>query len=499
MDKIIIFLIIILMTLLIIFCFVIHPIILDTFTNINFPVDAVITFRGEKLNLNHNREGYNYEIKYCLRSISKNMPWIRNIYVLQGADAKIPSFFSKNYLKYNVMLYNDDEIIPKKYLPTNNSDSIETFLTLLPGLSEHFIYFCDDIFVRKETPVDYFFTSSGVSKRPVFPVVYHKQIVNYHNRSSDGDIKTPPSSGMWYPHVPIAYTKTEFNEYLNKYSDFIEYIRSVRSRKNNTYTLCHNIGLLYPCLQLHSGINYLGKGISNEHEIIASDYYAYPRDISIIELGLKRFFCVNDESSGSLEERVINRTKFRKIMEKIFPEKSRAEIDEYEYFGAGITTDRQIRENAFKKVISIFNSNDIEYFINYGTLLGIIREGRLLEFDDDVDILVHEKNYDKAYNLIKKEYTLMLTDSDFCQGYSHEGQIELYKYTVDNKNVIDKWTNKNKNPVGIQPLINVYPLKSMYIPLLNLYVKIPNKPEKILENTYENWKIPTRDKGFKIN
>jgi hypothetical protein len=492
--NITIFLISILIFVLIIFCFMIYPIVqpkIDKFLGTDFPVDAVITFRGEKFNLNHNREGYNYEIKYCLRSISKNMPWIRRIYVLQGADSKVPSFFSENYEKNNVFLYNDDEIIPKQYLPTNNSDSIETFLTYLPGLSEQFIYFCDDIFVRKEVPIEYFFTSSGVPKRCKFPVIYHEAIKDY-------EFKTPPSPGLWYPHVPIAYTKTEINKYLNKYSEFIEYIRNIHSRKNNSFTSCHNIGLLYPCLQLHSNINFMSKGINNgEYEIEASDYYAFPRDMMIIEFGSKKFFCVNDESTGSLQDRVINRNKLRKIMEKIFPEKSRAEIDQYEYFGAGIKTDRKVREKTFKRIINIFNDNNIEYFVNYGALLGIIREGRLLEFDDDIDILVHEKNYDKAYDLVRKEYTLMRTDPDFCQGYVHEGQIELYKYTVNDKEVIDKWTLKHNDITGIQHIYDIYPLKVMYVPLLNLNVNIPNKPEKILENVYENWKVPTIDKGLK--
>lgn len=498
MDKSIVILFLLVLVVIVV-CLLLKPMIQNKFkfSNIGkfkFPVDAVITFRGEKLDLNHRREGYNYEIKYCLRAISKNMPWIRKIYILQNSDARVPSFFSDKYESNNVLLYNDNEVIPSKYLPTTNSNSIETFLTLLPDLSENFIYFNDDIFVRKEVPVDYFFTSTGVPKRPIFPVVYHKQI-------GKNEISAPPSPGMWYPHVPIAYTKSEIDEYINKYPDFIEYIRSIRTRKNDGHYQCYKLGLLYPCLQLHASINYQGKGLTNELEIMASDYYAFPRDLPFIKLGRKKFFCVNDESTGSMEERIANRNRFRKIMEDIFPEKSRAEIDQfgygYEYFGAGIKTDRKIREKVFKKVINILNTNEIEYFVNYGTLLGLIREGRLLESDDDIDILVHEKDYNKAYSLINKEYTLMRTDPDFCQGYIHQGQVELYKYTVENGKVIDKWTKKHNDLSGIQPVNYVYPIQSKYIEILGIQVSLPNEPEKILENVYENWKVPTGSKGFK--
>lgn len=296
----------------------------DKFLNISrigykFPVDAVITFRGEIFNSNSNREGYNYEIKYCLRAISKNMPWIRRIYILQNGP-EVPSFFSENYLKNNVYLYSHLDVIPKKYLPTTNSDSIETFLTRLPGLSENFIYFNDDMFVRKPVSIDYFFTAKGIPKRIMFSRIYLKQ-----NR--EDIIESPPAPGIWYPHVPIPYTKTEINEYINRYPKFIEYIRSIKSREDKFYEACHNIGLTFPCMQLHAGVDFMGKGVyNNDHLLSALDYYFYPFDLNSIELGTRKFFCLNDHSLGSLEERNINRNKLKKIMEKIFPEKSRAEI-----------------------------------------------------------------------------------------------------------------------------------------------------------------------------
>lgn len=289
---------------------------IDRFMSINYPVDAVITFRGEKFNVNNNREGYNYEIKYCIRAISKNMPWIRKIYILQN-DADIPSFFSKNYEQNNVFLYGHSEIIPQKYLPTTNSDSIETFLTLLPGLSEHFVYFCDDIFVRKEMPIDYFFTAFGVPKRVKFPRMYLPQIGN--------KMKSPPSPGVWYPHIPIPYTKSEINAYLNEYSEFIEYVRSIRERKDKIFDVCHNIGLTFPCMQLHTGVDFMNRTNNGYYGIDIADYYFYPNDILKIESGTKPFFCIGDHSIGSLQERNQNRNKLRIILEKIFSEKSRAE------------------------------------------------------------------------------------------------------------------------------------------------------------------------------
>ena len=312
----------------------------DLFSNIstinqtigyNFPVDAVVTFRGEFLDLNNEREGYNYEIKYCLRSISKNLPWIRNIYVMQNPQAKIPSFFSENYRENGVILLSDDQVIPKKYLPTTNSESIETFLAMIPGLSEQFIYFCDDIFVNKPTPIEYFFTKTGIPKRLIFSRMYHgqKQLTNKYG------FKAPPSPGfwVWYPHVPIPYTKTEINNFLNAYPEFIEYIRSIRSRKDKKtwFDSCVDIGLTFPCMQFHTNVDWFTSQNQNvesagESGDQALDYIFFPQDTWKIRDSLKRFICVGDHFTGSLAERSIERDKLKGALESIFPEKSRAEI-----------------------------------------------------------------------------------------------------------------------------------------------------------------------------
>lgn len=168
----------------------------------------------------------------------------------------------------------------------------------------------------------------------------------------------------------------------------------------------------------------------------------------------------------------------------------------YENFANGIITNRNIRETVLKNVVEILNNNKIEYFVCYGVLLGIIREGNLLEFDDDIDILVYENDYENAYNLISKKYTLMRTDPDFCQGYIHEGQIELYKYKKEGTKIIDKWTNRSKIQGTFDKDI-IYPIKNIYVPTLKIYINVPNKPEKLLEQVYSNWRVPTRDKGYR--
>ncbi|EAR00168.1 LicD family protein [Maribacter sp. HTCC2170] len=52
-------------------------------------------------------------------------------------------------------------------------------------------------------------------------------------------------------------------------------------------------------------------------------------------------------------------------------------------------------------VISIFETCKIEYWLEGGTLLGIRREERLLPWDNDLDISIHEKEGNKLAPLLK--------------------------------------------------------------------------------------------------
>ena len=53
-----------------------------------------------------------------------------------------------------------------------------------------------------------------------------------------------------------------------------------------------------------------------------------------------------------------------------------------------------------KEILSEFNINKINYWIDSGTLLGIIREGDVLKNDKDIDISLHIDQIDKLNNIL---------------------------------------------------------------------------------------------------
>ncbi|ADO46853.1 hypothetical protein [[Enterobacter] lignolyticus] len=99
------------------------------------------------------------EIYYSLISVSKFMPWVRNIYIV--TDGQLPVI--PTTIRDKTFIIDHKQIIPEKFLPTFNSHVIEACLHKINGLSEHFIYFNDDFFVSREVSASHFFQSNDIA------------------------------------------------------------------------------------------------------------------------------------------------------------------------------------------------------------------------------------------------------------------------------------------------------------------------------------------------
>lgn len=93
-----------------------------------------------------------------IKSIKKNLPFIRKIHVIVSNLEQAPDWLYNDSV-VNIVLHKD--IIPSKYLPTYNSTTIEMYLRRIPDLAEHFIYANDDMFILNEMKPEDFFTEDG--------------------------------------------------------------------------------------------------------------------------------------------------------------------------------------------------------------------------------------------------------------------------------------------------------------------------------------------------
>lgn len=92
-------------------------------------------------------------LQYWFRSIEKFAPWVRKIHFITWGH--LPQWLNVNDPKLHIVRHSD--YIPKEYLPTFNSHTIELNMHRIEDLSEHFIYFNDDMFItRPVKPSDFF-------------------------------------------------------------------------------------------------------------------------------------------------------------------------------------------------------------------------------------------------------------------------------------------------------------------------------------------------------
>ncbi len=97
------------------------------------------------------------ELKYAVRALLTYAPWIRNVYLV--SDNQIPDWLS---IEYPVKVISHEEIFPNlSDLPVFNSHAIEANLHRIDGLSENYLYFNDDVFLRSSAAKADFFGPFG--------------------------------------------------------------------------------------------------------------------------------------------------------------------------------------------------------------------------------------------------------------------------------------------------------------------------------------------------
>lgn len=92
-------------------------------------------------------------LQYWFRGVETFAPWVNNIYFITWGH--LPQWLNTDHPKLKIIKHTD--YIPGDYLPTFNSDTIETNLYRIKDLSETFVLFNDDVFLTdKVSPEDFF-------------------------------------------------------------------------------------------------------------------------------------------------------------------------------------------------------------------------------------------------------------------------------------------------------------------------------------------------------
>ncbi|MFF4649297.1 stealth family protein [Streptomyces sp. NPDC001380] len=149
------------------------------FDDFDFPVDVVYTWvdgsdpewlrrRAEASGETYHRESASHsrfvsrdELRYSLRSLHMNAPWVRTVHLV--TDDQVPEWLDTSAPGIRVVSHKEIFSDPS-VLPTFNSHAIESQLHHIEGLAEHFVYFNDDMFVGRPVGPQLFFMTNGTAR-----------------------------------------------------------------------------------------------------------------------------------------------------------------------------------------------------------------------------------------------------------------------------------------------------------------------------------------------
>lgn len=164
-----------------------------------------------------------------------------------------------------------------------------------------------------------------------------------------------------------------------------------------------------------------------------------------------------------------------------------------------------------KTVVKFLNDNDIEYFIDGGTLLGCVRDKGQIPWDDDIDLGMNPHNFYKLRKILKSLELLGFSvrdqpdnvikifhkdvayirnckkQDDTYETRPRNACIDIFEYSLLKKKYILSNVRNRKLYEGAEYNKNdLYPL--IEYDYHDFKVKGANNPEPYLSKYYGNWR-----------
>ncbi len=268
----------------------------------------------------------NDELRYSLRSIEMNANWVRNIYIV--TDNQHPHWL--NFDNPKIHIIDHSEILPAEALPCYNSVIIEHFLYKIPGLSEHFIYANDDMFIGRKIAPSFFFNQKGnpiVRLQRYFGGRYINFVKKHLSIESNIYRKTIENSaklinnkfGKFYsgtPHHNIdAYLKSDYQKVSEViYSEEIKH--TITNHLRHESDIQRIIYSYYLLAIEHGERRYVKRNESCRIRLQNKDFMLY------IQKYNPYLFCLNDTQYATENDR----ERVTPFLTALFPQKSSYEI-----------------------------------------------------------------------------------------------------------------------------------------------------------------------------
>ena len=273
---------------------------------------------GKKINAEKSERFRSWDnLRYNLRAVEKNLPFIRKVHLVVSGPSQVPSWINTDTVH---VVYHKD-IIPEKYLPVFCSTSIEMFLGFIPGLADNFIYANDDTFAMKPCKeTDFFVDGKPVLNYSVSMAKYNmgsqyevqlsnsfKLAQKVSGKVVKGKKCTPPHS--MNPMVVSSYRKVwevvgnDIEKEVTKFrknSNYNQYLFSFYDRLTDNFARSETVGSQY--------INFDGRSLTS----VCKE----------LETTKKKLVCVNDSGVSNFK---IFKEKINEMFDKLYPDMSKYE------------------------------------------------------------------------------------------------------------------------------------------------------------------------------
>ncbi|MBR5220211.1 MAG: Stealth CR1 domain-containing protein [Clostridia bacterium] len=283
-------------------------------------------------------------LRYWFRGVEKFAPWVRTIHFVTWGH--YPEWLNTDNPKLHIVKHSD--YIPQEYLPTFNSNAIESLFHKIEGLSEKFVYFNDDMFCLKDLTEQDFFQNGKVCDMLAFqPVVANKDdpvmsctmlnnslvLAKYFDKRENVkkqpgayfnfgypplyfaynflELFFPKFTGFYSVHGPAALYKQTYRELWEKEEQLFTKTSSSRFRNNENITI-----YLIREWQKLSG-NFTPKNI---HKYLAYYNVGEQDDLMLntIARQKRKFICLNDGNNVNDFDRT--KERIQQAFEQILPE-----------------------------------------------------------------------------------------------------------------------------------------------------------------------------------
>lgn len=290
-------------------------------------------------------------LKFWFRGVEKFAPWVNQIHFVTCGH--LPAWLNREHPKLN--LVNHKDFIPKKFLPTFNSRTIDLNFHRIPDLSEEYVYFNDDMFLINTIGQEDFFKNGqpcdmaisatlGGTSNYLFTIMKDLITVNRHFSKKQSIKQCPlkwfsPKYGLRYilknallygihkdfhtgfidPHLPQAHLKSTLQLLWEKEPKIMN--EACEATFRNHYSVNHYLQRYWELASNNfhpTNMHKLGKGIRLQKTSAAKAAH-------FIKTRKRPMVCINDhiDMQDPFEEA---KKQINGAFEQILTEKSGFEI-----------------------------------------------------------------------------------------------------------------------------------------------------------------------------